>query len=303
MLDFNLEYYRAFYYVSQLGSISRAANALCLSQPAVTRSIQKLEEDLACSLFLRTPKGMEQTAAGKVLFSHIAKAFEEMLAGEKELRLMTAYTGGQLEIGTTETAIYYYLLPKIEEFRKHNPGVQIHLTGISTPEILKTIRDGEADFAVAVSPLPDTGDMRVTTVRTFCDILIAGPVFGSLKDRSLSLAELCTLPLVTVERGTSARRHLDKWFEEQGILFRPEYSVQTSSLVLPFVRHGLAVGFLPEMFTEEPIRKGEVFALRVEKEIPPREIVIIKPEGANASPVCSQFLDFLQASAHETAEQ
>lgn len=84
MTDFNLEYYRAFYYVAQYGSISKAADALYLSQPAVTRSIQKLEEELRCVLFTRT-RGMQLTYEGSVLFEQVRAAFGALAAGEKEL--------------------------------------------------------------------------------------------------------------------------------------------------------------------------------------------------------------------------
>ena len=133
---FNLEYYRAFYYVAQLGSISKAADALCLSQPAVTRSVQKLEEQLAQPLFTRTAKGMQPTAGGTVLFSHIAAAFAELLAGEQALAGRAMYDEGELQIGATETALYHFLLPKIEAYAKQHPRLKIHLAGSATPQIL-----------------------------------------------------------------------------------------------------------------------------------------------------------------------
>ena len=82
-LEFNLEYFRAFYYVARLNSISKAADALFLSQPAITRNIQKLENHYKCKLFLRTAKGMKLTGEGEVLYSYVAKAMDELIAGKK----------------------------------------------------------------------------------------------------------------------------------------------------------------------------------------------------------------------------
>lgn len=295
MLDFNLEYYRAFYYVAQLGSISKAAEALYLSQPAVTRSIRKLEEILHCSLFARGSRGMKPTAEGEMLFRHVSKAFSEMITGEKELQRMVAYPGGKLEIGITETAMYHFLLPKMRGYLEQNANVTIHLAGSATPEIIKMIRAGKVDFAIVVSPLPDTKELVATKVRSFHDIFIAGEDYAHLKNKTLTSQELCSLPLAVVESGTSARRHLDTWFQEQGILFQPEYSVRTSSLVLPFVKSGLAVGVVPSMFAEEPIRHGEVFRLREEKEILPRDIFILYRQNGPMTLLCRRFIEYLCA--------
>lgn len=71
MESFNLEYYRAFYAVAQTGNVTKAAELLCLSQPAVTRSIHRLEESLGCKLFTRVSRGVRLTVEGTALFSHV----------------------------------------------------------------------------------------------------------------------------------------------------------------------------------------------------------------------------------------
>ena len=293
MLNFNLEYYRAFYSVAQLGSISKAAEALCLSQPAVTRSVQKLEQQLAQPLFTRTGKGMRLTAGGTVLFSHIAAAFAELLAGEQALADRTAYDEGELQIGATETALYHFLLPKIEAYAAQHPRLKIHLTGSATPQILQLLRGGKADFAVAVSPVQDIAGLQLTRVRSFRDVVVATGAFAALRGVPVTPEQLCGYPLVAVEQGTSARSQLDHWFEQQGVFFTPEYSVQTSTLILPFVQHNLAVGVLPELFAAAPLRDGTVFEVALTPPLPARDIVILHRTDTLPSAAAQQFIDFL----------
>jgi len=293
MIDFNLEYYRAFYYVAQLHSITKAADALFLSQPAVTRSIKQLEECMRCRLFLRTSRGMQLTHEGDVLFTHVSKAFDELIAGEKELAFASNYAGGNLKIGATETALHYFLLPKIEEFRNNHPKVYVHVTGSSTPETLRMVREGKVDLAVAVSPISDGDDLTIVKISDFHDIFVAGPNYGDLKNRVLSTCELCEFSIATVEKGTSARSHIDRWFEEQGILFNPEYSVRTSTAVLPFAERNLAIGIVPSMFAQEPIQLGKIFQIETISQITPRHTLVIYKDDSHMSVLCREFIKHL----------
>lgn len=291
MIDCNLEYYRTFYYVARLGSASGAAQALCLSQPTVTYAVKRLEKGLGYPLFERVPRGMKLTPEGEVLFRHVSAAFGELQTGEQEARELTQGTGGRLFIGATETAIYTYLLPKIAAFRKAYPGVRVHITGSSTADTVSMLRNGKADMALAVTPVEDTAGISVRRLSAFRDIFVAGNGFEKFRGRTISVKELCQNPIAAVEKGTSARRHLDGWFAGQGILFDPEYSVRTSTTILPFVENDLAIGILPAFFAQEKISLGKVFEVSTDRQIPPREMVLLTQQGKQPS---KPFLHFMQ---------
>lgn len=293
MLDYNLEYIKAFYFTAQLGSVTKAANALYLTQPAVSHSIQMLEKQFQIRLFIRTPKGVKLTKEGEVFYQHVNSAFSSLMTGEKTLRRLADFEIGTLNIAATETAIYNYLLPKIEKFKEMYPQVRINIAGSSTDETLRMLRAGDADIAFAVSPVPEQESFNMKPLQSFRDIFIAGRKFAYLEDRVMTLEEISRLPLVTVEKGTSARGHIDRWFEEEGILLDPDYSVRTSSTVLYFVEQNLAVGIIPTMFAREPIEKGTVFEVKAEREIPPREIMIIYHKEDQLTLLCRRFLEFL----------
>ena len=85
-MDINLEYYKIFYYVGKYKSITKAAQMLYSSQPAVTRIIQKLENELECKLFVRSQAGMDFTQEGKTLFDYVSIAYNQLERGEDEIR-------------------------------------------------------------------------------------------------------------------------------------------------------------------------------------------------------------------------
>jgi DNA-binding transcriptional LysR family regulator len=296
MIDFNLEYYRAFYYVAQLGSVSKAAEALFLSQPAITRSIQQLEKRLGCKLFARVSRGMQMTSEGRTLFEHVDRAFGELITAEKTLRLMANFESGILNIGATETALHHFLLPIIEDFRKTYPQVFINVSGSSTPEMVRMLHEGKVELAVGVSPIKKADDLVITPATEFRDVFVAGPLLmekENLRGRVLTAKEICELPLVVVEKGTSARGHIDLWFKEQGAFFKPDYSVRTSSMVLPFVQRNLAIGIVPDLFTRELLAQQAIFEVSVDKSIPERQVVIIHEELSQTTSLCRHFIDFI----------
>lgn len=302
MIDFNLEYYRAFYYVAQLSSMSKAAEALYLSQPAISRSIKLLEDHLKCKLFIRLPRGMQLTKEGSTLFDHVEKAFTLLISAEKTLQHMANYDAGIINISATETALYHFLLPIIENFKEKYPNIYINISGSSSPETIQMVQSGAVDLAIAVTPIGDVDDLVVTETLEFHDIFIAAPLFvkrESLNGKKLKAKDIGNYPVIAVEKGTSARRHIDAWFERQGVFFEPAYSVRTSSMVLQFVIRNLAIGILPNLIADQLLKQKEILELSMENPIPNRHILVICKEDSQLTPLTRHFLDFIfDAVAH-----
>lgn len=293
MLDFNLEYYRTFYYVATLGSITKTAEALFLSQPAVTRSIQKLEEQFKCLLFRRVSKGMKLTKEGCVLLEYVSEAFHQLMEGEKKIKQMTSFEAGQLEIAATETAIYHFLLPKIKIFRDAYPQVDVHVTGSSTRETIEMVLNNSVDLAIAVTPVPENDNISIYEGFLFQDIFLGGPHYAHLKGKKIPLTELLEYPIVTVEKGTSARENIDRWFAEQGILFEPDFSVRTSTMILPFVESNMAIGVIPSLFANNSVEKAGCFEIMTDQMIPARRLAIISRKDEDMSALGKKFSQVL----------
>jgi len=275
VLEFNLEYLRAFYYSSQLGSLTKASEALFVSQPALSHSIKQLEAYFKCELFTRTSRGVKLTYEGELLFSRVSKAFAELLSGEGELASLSNFPEKELRIGTTETALHHFLIPKIEQFKNTYPKVHIHVTGSSSSEAVQMLMSGKVDLSIVVSPISDSDELTTRKIFSFNDVFIAGPKYENLRDRIMTPHDICEYPIASVEVGTSARAHIDEWFRSHSYNFTPEYSVRTSSAIIPFVEMNLAVGIIPSMFVEESISKGKVFKVDVKPSITSRQLLLV----------------------------
>ena len=109
----SFDYYRTFYYVAKYKNFTRAATMLLSSQPSVTRSIQNLESELSCRLFIRSRHGVTLTPEGEMLYRYVAPACERILRGEEELGLSLGLHGGAVSVGATETALHCLLLHRL----------------------------------------------------------------------------------------------------------------------------------------------------------------------------------------------
>ena len=141
-MDLNFEYYKVFYYVSKYGSLTRAANVLMTSQPAVTRTIHNLESELGCRLFIRSKKGVELTPEGRVIYEYISAACAQIFKGENELASMVGLENGTICISATETALHCCLFQAVEQFTKEYPEVRFKLLNNSTAASIQALKTG-----------------------------------------------------------------------------------------------------------------------------------------------------------------
>jgi DNA-binding transcriptional LysR family regulator len=153
----NLNNYKAFYMVAKTGNISRAADALFISQPAISKSISKLEQGLNVRLFDRSTKGVRLTDEGEILYSHIASAFDVITKGEDEIKRINDLGIGQLKIGVSTSLCKHILLDYLHDFIVQNPHIKVIIDCHSTLNTLKLIQDGQIDIGLICETEIPTG--------------------------------------------------------------------------------------------------------------------------------------------------
>ena len=117
-MNINLELYKVFYYVAKNESITRAANELAISQPAISKSIKTLENQINTSLFVRKRDGVTLTEAGETIYKKIKEAIDLIDSAENDLKVLTNMESGTINIGASKTIIHEYLMPYIKSFHK-----------------------------------------------------------------------------------------------------------------------------------------------------------------------------------------
>lgn len=275
-MNITYDYYRIFYYVAQYHSFTQAANALFSSQPNVTRTIKNLENELGCTLFIRSNRSVELTPEGEKLFSRISIAFEHIRAAEEELSFENNLRGGLITLSVTEIALNCHVLQVLKEFRKTYPGVRIRLTNHSTPQALKEVKAGLADIAVVTSPTDTAPPLKETVIKQVKEAAVCSRYFKELANRKISFKELGNYPIILLGNHSKSFDFYMNIFLKYGISIRPEIEVATTDQVLPMVKNDLGIGFVPLEFIENDIDKDNFIILDLEEDIPKRNICLVK---------------------------
>ena len=300
-MNVSFEYYKVFYHVARLGSITLAAKALFLSQPAVSKCIRQLEKVLGCALFYRMHKGMRLTPEGEVLYQHVAQACEQIAIGEKKIQAMLHLDWGSIHIGSSDMIMHAFLLPYLEQFHKDYPKVRISTITASTPETIASLRARRIDLGVVFSPVEENEDLDIIPVCRVQDTFIAGNTFRHLEGSVLSPDEVAKLPIVCPEKGTSTRAYLDAFFQSHGVVLDPECELATTVLIVPFAERGLGVGITVRRFAEESLRAGSVFELQTTHKIPKRAIAVVTRKRSQISHAGHAFIRCLTGKETEEA--
>lgn len=271
----NYEYYKIFYYVGKHKNITKAATELYSSQPAVTRTIQNLEAELGCRLFTRNKSGVEFTQEGRTLFEYVSIAYSHLLKGEDEVRRSISVETGTIYIGASVTSLHEFLFSFLNIFRQKYPGVKFKITTGSNNGIIEKLTSGMVDIAVVSTPCNLSKTLLSKTVFKFKDILIAGNRFNELKDKPLNLNDLKNYPIVSLRRSMQLRQFLDGIFTQNGLILTPDVEADGADLLVPMISHNLGIGFVPQEMAEAAIRRGEIFKVPLNFEIPERHICAV----------------------------
>lgn len=290
----NLEYYKDFYYVAKTGSFTVAAKELSVSQSAVSQSVKQLETTLNTTLFRRIAKGVALTKEGELLFSYVAKGYEQIEAGEKKLEQMLNLELGEIRIGASDMTLRFYLLPFLEKFHEQFPKVKVTVTNGPTPETLKFLKEGKIDFGVVSTPFTESEGLEIKKVKEISDTFVAGRKFIPYKNKMLDFKELENLPLISLERTTSTRIYMDSFLKENGVALNPEFELATSDMIVQFALRNLGIGCVVKDFAKEQLESGKLFELRFNKMIPKRHFCVVTDKRSGLSAAAMEMMKILE---------
>lgn len=289
----NLEYFKVFYYTAKCGSVTGAASALSLSQPAVSQSLKALEHSLGVALFQRASRGVRLTSEGQLLYSYVEKGYEEIARGVEKVRQMLNLELGEVHIGASDMTLRFYLLPFLEEFHERYPSIKVIVANAPTPETLALLRAGKIDFGVVSAPFEEGEDICAEPVREIEDVFVAGRRFTSYKNKMLDLQELEKLPLIFLEGSTSTRTYMDAYLAENGVSVQPEFELSTSDMIVQFTLRNLGIGCVVRDFATESLDSGLLFELRFNKMIPKRQFCVVTSRKAPLGMAAGKLLEIM----------
>ena len=235
------EYYKIFYYVAKYQNFTKAARVLGNNQPNITHSMNRLESQLNCVLFIRSNRGVTLTPEGEMLYSRIASAAVQIQDAEEELSASATLEHGTISISATETALNIYLSKKLRDFHTEYPGIRLRISNHSTPQAVQAVKNGEVDFAIVSTPAEIESGLKMVELKSFYEVLVGGRTFTALASQSLTLKELRSYPLISLSDESVTRSLYRQFFLDHGAVLKPDTEAATTDQMLTLVKSELGL--------------------------------------------------------------
>lgn len=293
-MDQNLSLYRIFYTVANTQNISKAASELFISQPAISKSLRKLEENLNLSLFIRNSRGVTLTAEGKTLYTYVSQAFDALQTGEEKLRQIQELGIGHIRIGVSSTLCKFTLLPYLKDFIKTHPHIRITIECQSTSHTLSLLRENKIDLGLIGRP-ESLLHLHFDSLGEIEDIFVAtGTYLSNLTLRSADgnadIFKNATLMLL--DKGNITRQYIDDYLVLNHIETGNVLEISTMDLLIEFAKISLGVACVIKQFVQNELSSGELLEIPLEYPIRKREIGFAYPRQSGQSGAVQKFIDF-----------
>ncbi|MBR3146408.1 MAG: LysR family transcriptional regulator [Bacilli bacterium] len=275
-MNINFELYRIFYVVANHKNITKASEELHISQPAISKSIKNLEDQLGGQLFVRTKRGVVLTDEGKEFYNYIKQAIEYINNAENKFTDLINLETGTIKIGISTTLTKEFLLPYLEKFHEKYPKIDIQIDTNITPELLHKLRNGLLDIVILNLKGKSYGDdLEIIKCKKVTDCFAVNKKYKDLIDKELSLKELNNYPLILQPKGSNTREFLDTFARENGVTLKSGIELAGYSLVVEFTKIGLGIGYINKDYSKSLLQNKELFELNIKEKIPSRYIGMV----------------------------
>ncbi len=295
-LDMDLNLLKTFYVVAITGNITKAANMLYISQPAVTKSIKKLESMLGGTLFVRTKKGVILTEEGNVFFKYVKDIIEDIKNAKNKFNSLVHLEEGKIHIGASATVSKHFLMPYLERFHEMYPNIDIIITNELTDNLVKDLRNGYIDFLVTNLPMNGSSDLTITECAKLHDSFACSKKYLENAHKVFTLDELLKYKIITQKEPSTTRAFLNNYMKSNNIDFKPDIEIVSYNLVVEFIKSGFGIGYITKEFIKSELDSGELYEINVVPKIPSRNLGIITLKNNTLTYAASRFIDIITNS-------
>ncbi len=292
-MEDNLSLYHIFNTVAEAGNISHAAKQLYISQPAVSKAVQSLEDNLQTTLFIRSSRGVRLTEEGKLLYEHTRLAFDTLKRAEDNLRQIHELGIGHLRIGASTTLCRYLLLPYLDGFVRENPHIKITIENQSSTHTLKQLENNTLDIGLVAKPASGEA-FHFISLGEIEDIFVATPSYVDnllLRDNISNIFSVANVMLLDEEN--VSRKYIDDYFRENSIEPKQILEISTMDLLIEFAKTSLGVACVIKGFVEDELKAGTLIEIPLPTPVNKREVGFSYAKTAFLSDSLHKFLGFI----------
>ena len=292
----NLELYRVFYTVAKCGSLTRAAEELYISQPAVSQAIKQLETQLGGQLFNRTHKGMELSeTGGKQIFPIVEKALKLFDQAESKYSELKDTATGIVRICASDTVATHFLLPYIKEYHEKHPNVNLIMQNCTSSETIEMLKNGKGDIGFVNLPLDDSEIYLSNIVMHLHDTFVCSEKFKELTKETIELKRLQDYPLLMLELSTATRQAIVSFAHSQGIHLHPEIELASLELMTSLAKNGIGIACIPKEFVGHELEEEKsLLEIKTNPVLPTRAIGLALPKSEELTFAVKEFIKLIK---------
>lgn len=288
MNNINLNFLKIFMEVANSKSFLEASNKLYITQPAISRSIAKLEEDLGVVLFYRANKGIALTPSGEVLLKYIKESNSLLETCERVLTSMNDIEQGNIVIGVQSHIIRNYLMDKVCSFRKKHKNIKMKFLDLSTSSLIEELEKRHIDFMIDTSPIEIIyNNITVKPIKKL------NTCFIKSKENPKKITKLTDLEkqyMILPDVRSSLRRNLDKCLSNIGVNVEPKLEFVTEELIIDAVKRNAGIGYVVESSIKNKSFEDYIDIISFKEKLPNIEINLVYIEK-NLTNVSKLFID------------
>ena len=289
-MNIDLELYRVFYVVAKNRHMTKASEELHISQPAISQSIKKLENQLGGSLFLRSNKGMELTEEGKMFYEYIKGALELINNAENEFTSFKDLSKGEIKIGCSTTLTKLILIDVIKKFHDEYPNININITNDLTYNLINNLKLGKLDFVIFNESNVKETNLNLQQIKKLKQGFIYNPKFYD--DKVTDFKDLNNVPLILQKEESNSRKLLDYIALQHNVKLIPSMEVASQELITEFVNIGLGIGFT--MIDLATRNHKDLKELKINSKIPNINIYLATNKSVSLTFASKMFIKYLK---------
>ena len=288
-MNIDLELYRVFYVVAKNKHMTKASEELHISQPAISQSIKKLEDELGGALFLRSNKGMELTSEGKMFYEYVKGALELISNAENEFTSFKDLSKGDIKIGCSTTLTKLILVDTLKEFHEEYPNINISITNDLTSNLINDLKLGKLDFVIFNESNIKETNLNLEKIKELKQGFIYNPDY--FKDEINTFEDLNKYPLILQKEESNSRKLLDSIALNNNVKLIPKMEVVSQELITDFTFIGLGIGY--SIIDLAKRNHPNLKELNINKKIPSINIYLATNKNVSLTFASKTFIDFL----------
>lgn len=288
-MNIDLELYRVFYVVAKNKHMTKASEELHISQPAISQSIKKLEDELGGTLFLRSNKGMELTAEGEMFYEYVKGALELINNAENEFTSFKDLSKGDIKIGCSTTLTKLILVDTLKEFHEEYPNINISITNDLTSNLINDLKLGKLDFVIFNESNIKETNLNLEKIKELKQGFIYNPDY--FKDDINTFEDLNKYPLILQKEESNSRKLLDSIALNNNVKLIPKMEVVSQELITEFTNIGLGIGYAIIDLAKR--NHPDLKELNINKKIPSINIYLATNKNVSLTFASKTFIDFL----------